>query len=332
MVLFHGLLLTKDDDDIIEECITHALTWCDYLYIYDTGSIDSTLERIKALTSSDHRILLLEASKGPVQMESGLRGYLFNSFRWNINPGDWVVQVDSDEFYHISPKKFVQENLNSHETGLFNLTYEFRLTTQEALEWYQSPDLTSNGNSITQSRRYYNVLDHSEPRAFQYRKSMKWPPYIAYPYYSAYFSSSRIPVRHYPQRNPLQLQRRWALRHILAPLADPNWSHWHLSDWRDLLANASDNDLCFWSHGSELPIMPRSVNHYSQSKHYLKIILHQLGLVGALDRLKEGQASDYEPTLLPSTINARISAAYRLINSASCEHTMDAGLLPSLTV
>jgi hypothetical protein len=329
MPAFHGLLLTKDDADIIEACILHAMSWCDYLYVLDTGSIDATLKIVKLLAYKDSRIHLLESSEGPILMQSGLRGYLLNHFSWNIADGDWVFQVDSDEFYHISPKSFVKERLKPYETGLLNLTFEFRLTKQEVLLWYQSGSPVAM-HSIAESRRYYNVLSHSEPRGLQFRSSMKWPPNIAYPYNAAHFSSARIPVRHYPQRSPLQLQKRWALRYILSSLADQNWSHWQQKSWELLLADESDQDLFYWEQGEDLPDCYFHKHAYSAGKALFKYLLHQSPLVRLLDSFRPSQSDSYKPHPLPPDINQKIKDAYQRIDSMATSSISPFDLLSHL--
>src|SRR4051794_34934776 len=102
-MLFHGLLLTRDDGDIIDECISHALTWCDVLYVFDTGSTDQTWDSVIDWAAREHRVMAIRRCEPAVMMNSPLRGFVFDLVRNRFSPGDWLVQQDADEFYHVSP-------------------------------------------------------------------------------------------------------------------------------------------------------------------------------------------------------------------------------------
>ena len=308
---FHGILLTRDDEDIIGPCIDHALTWCDQLYVFDTGSTDETWNLVQDYARRDPRLVAFQSSEGQVLLMSGLRGYVFERYRERMRDGDWVVQVDSDEFFHISPREFVDRRLRRHETGVYNLTYEFRLTRQEADAWAQGRETPADrSRPIAQRRRYYNILAHSEPRMFCYRRTMQWPPSAAYPYNMGYVAAARIPVRHYPCRDPLQVQRRWLLRCILAPLVAPQWSaHWAPPDWRCLLADADDPELHYWAPGGELPEESRSQHLPRPVKRCLQWMAHA-ALLPLLDRTRPKFPPDYQLPILPPEVVRCIGEAY----------------------
>jgi len=224
---FHGLLLTRDDGDIVDECIAHALTWCDALYAFDTGSSDDTWDQVQIWATRDRRVIPLEKCEPAVMMSSPLRGYVFNLVRDRFEPGDWIVQQDVDEFYHVSPRHFVRTMLRRGETAVFNQHFEFRITKQEVSRWISGDDsVFDRQRSIVDLRRFYNILTHSEPRIFCYRASMQWGVECAYPWNMGFVARERIPIRHYPHRDPLSLQKRLSLRNHLLPLSKEGWTHW----------------------------------------------------------------------------------------------------------
>ena len=168
---------------------------------------------------------------------------------------------------------------------------------------------------IADRRRHYNVLQHSEPRMFRYRRSMQWPPHIAYPYNMGFVAPVRIPVRHYPHRDPLQLCKRWALRRALAPLAAPNWRHWQHKSWRDLVARGDEPDLLYWAPGSELPRRGESRHHLARfPKRALQRIVHS-GPMRVLDRFRPRFPSQWKPAQLPDDVVQRIAERYAEIES-----------------
>jgi hypothetical protein len=212
----HGLLLTRDDGDIIDECIAHSLSWCDALYVFDTGSSDDTWERANEWALRDSRVVLIRKCKPAVMMSSPLRGYVFNLVRDKLEPDDWLVQQDADEIYHVSPRQFISTQLKPGETAVYNQHFEFRIAGKEVSQW-QGGDksIFDRKKPIAELRRYYNILTHSEPRMFQYRLSMQWGSASAYPWNMGFIARKRIPIRHYPHRDPLSLQVRLTLRNHL---------------------------------------------------------------------------------------------------------------------
>lgn len=308
--LFHGILLTRDDEDVIGQCIAHALTWCDQLYIFETGGFDRTWDIVMEWSKKDSRISCFQNEGGQALMESGLRGYVFERYRQNMKAGDWVVQVDSDEFYHVDPPEFVERSLRRRETAVYNATYEFRLTRREVEQWFAGQEgLADRKRPIQERRRFYTLLKHTEPRMFRYRPTIQWPPFVAYPYNAGFVARARIPIRHYPQRDPLQLARRWALRKALADQAESNWKHWQLNSWRDLVADDDDSELRCWKAKAALPA-DESCHHLAPfPKRAMQRLLHS-GLMLRLDEFRPKFPAGWKPKQLPAEVIRNIASRY----------------------
>lgn len=88
---------------------------------------------------------------------------------------------------------------------------------------------------------------------FQFRPSMQWGCRCAYPWNMGYVARERIPIRHYPHRDPLSLQTRLILRNHLFLLSQENWSHWAIKDWRHYIADEKKPDIFYWAKDAELP-------------------------------------------------------------------------------
>jgi hypothetical protein len=308
--VYHGILLTRDDEDIISQCIAHALTWCDQLYVFETGGFDRTWDIIVEWSRKDPRISCFQNEGGQALMESGLRGYVFERYRHRMRAGDWVVQVDSDEFYHVAPPEFVERSVRKCETAVYNSTYEFRLTRGEVEGWLAGREgVADRKRPIHERRRFYTLLRHAEPRMFRYRPSMQWPPFVAYPYNAGFVARARIPIRHYPHRDPLQLARRWVLRKTLADQADPNWRHWQLDSWRDLVAADDDCELRYWKAQAALP-GDESVHHLAPfPKRAVQRLLHS-GVMLRLDRCRPKFPADWRPKQLGAEVVRSIAVGY----------------------
>jgi hypothetical protein len=122
--------------------------------------------------------------------------------------------VDADEFYHVPPPRFVKERVQPGETALFLQWYFFRLTRSE-VNRYESREIDiiqERKLPIQDRRRFYKISDYSEPRFFRYRPSVRWPHTVSFPFNAGYLARERLPIRHYPNRDPLQMEARYRLR------------------------------------------------------------------------------------------------------------------------
>ncbi|WP_017292529.1 glycosyltransferase family 2 protein [Geminocystis herdmanii] len=290
---FHAILFVRDEGDIIEESLKHILSWCDALYIYDTGSTDETWQIIQKYSQQDSRIILFK--KQPTVFHDGLRAYVFDHYRKNMEDGDWVLRVDADEFYHISPPEFVKTKLEKFETCVYNQSYDFRLTQQEVLSYGKGED--NRKLTISERRRYYFPLSQSEPRMFRYRSTIKWPLRCSFPYNAGFLAKERIPIRHYPHRDPEQLQRRCNLRSMMTSLSNDLGRHWTVDDWKDLIVENDAENLCYWQPNTPLPEY-HFYNHLAKfPKRFLQRIVHSSMLL-IIDRLRPEFPKDYQPDFI----------------------------------
>lgn len=323
LMRFHGLLLTRDDSDIVDECIAHALTWCDALYVLDTGSSDDTPDRVKSWSARDSRVVLLPRKQPPVVMNSPLRGYLFNLVRDRFEQGDWFVQQDVDEFYHVSPRDFVRDWVRREETAVYQQNIEFRLTKQEVSRWLDGDTaIFDRRRPISAARRHYNMVSYAEPRMFRFRRSMQWGPVSAYPWNMGYVARERIPLRHYPHRDPLNLQLRLTLRNHLVGLTQEGWTHWKVKDWHDFLADETSTDVFEWPDGQQLPEV-HARNHLRPfSVRCVQYLTHGL-LLPVLDRMRPQFPSNLEPDVIPPEVNAAAVQAQTALRRGGLEGMRD---------
>jgi len=227
-----------------------------------------------------------------------------------------VVRTDSDEFYHLVPPRFVQERLRRGETAVWLQWYYFRLLKRE-VEDYESGrvDLRQDRQRpIEDRRRYYKISEYSEPRMFRYRRAMKWPEIESFPYHAGFVARERIPIRHYPHRDPLQMQARFNLRAKI--MRQSPFGHWKLDDWHDELVD--DQGISQSSRGSkrglagEVGIDTGPLRHWppgtpleEQPRYYVtrplqravQRIIHPM-LLPILDPRRRGWNPAFEPELL----------------------------------
>jgi glycosyltransferase involved in cell wall biosynthesis len=254
---FHCLLPVRDEADIIGQCLCHLLTWADAVYVFDTGSVDDTWEIVLACAEKDGRVIPLRKDD-VYYSEPLLRGWMFHQARKRMRDGDWFLRVDADEFHHIPPQEFVRACMLKHETIAWHQYYDFRLTEREANAWDAGKEtLADRQRPIEERRRWYTASNYSEPRLCRYRETMRWPATHSFPVNAGYVAQKRLPIRHYPHRDPDQLQRRVHLRAIMMAncndWADLEIHHWTESEWRKLVTSDNLTELRRWEPGTELP-------------------------------------------------------------------------------
>ena len=200
------------------------------------------------MAREDSRLVLYRRES--VYFRNTLRAVLFNEYRKGAEVGDWFATVDADEFYHISPPEFVRTRLHRCETAVSYQLYDFKLTNQEAVCLQGTSALAGERTlPMKDRRRYYIPLTYAEPTLFKYRSTMQWVPPKA-PYNLGYMARERIPIRHYSNRDPLQMALKYQLRLRMRPYVGYEASpHWQVTDWRSLLMDASDPKLNYWHPG-----------------------------------------------------------------------------------
>lgn len=285
---FVCLLPVRDEADIIGQCLEHLLTWSDEIYVFDTGSVDESWEIVQDFAKRDSRVIPLR--KEPVYFsETLLRGWIFHQARASLRTGDWFLRVDADEFHHIPPPEFVQTRLRPHETVVYHQYYNFALRQSEVDDWAAGREtIADRGRHIEERRQWYTPSVYAEPRLCRYRETMQWPPTVSFPHNAGYLAVERLPIRHYPHRDPVQLERRCRLRAVMfmdESRESGSFSHWAEKEWRKFVTPDSDPGLRHWDPSSPLPEV-KQLNHLAAGpKRFCQRLAHGC-LLPFLDRLR----------------------------------------------
>jgi hypothetical protein len=255
---FHALLPVRDEADIIGQSLRHMLTWADAIYVFDTGSVDDTWEIVQNFARKDRRVIPLKRD-AVYYSEPLLRGWMFNQARKNMREGDWFLRVDADEFHHVHPAEFVRTRLRRNETIVWHQYYDFRLTASEVEDWEAGREtLADRQRPIEERRGWFTPNTYSEPRLCRYRETMQWPATHSFPCNAGYVARERLPIRHYPHRDPEQLRRRCRLRSIMIANYNRDWTqpethHWSEAEWRRFVTPDDLPELQRWEPGAPLP-------------------------------------------------------------------------------
>ena len=313
---FHALLILRDEGDIVAQALDHLLSWADTVVVLDTGSTDDTWDIIQERSRVDGRVVPM--SHEPILFNDNLRGYLFDRHRDRFNSGDWVLRVDADEVYHVPPPVFVAERLRRGESAVHLQWYYFRLTRREADDYESGrvDTLDDRRRPIGERRRFYKASTYAEPRMFRYRRSVRWPADASFPFNAGFVARERIPIRHYPHRDPMQMKRRFALREGQMRRNAHAGSHWKIDDWRDELVDASGvtdasgkpvktglagengidvGPLHHWAAGTPFPEVPLH-NHLPPWRVRLQQRIVHPALIPVLDRTRARFDPAFRPT------------------------------------
>lgn len=303
---FHCLLPVRDEADIIGQCLEHLTAWADGIYVFDTGSSDHTWEIVQDFAAREKRVIPLR--KDPVYFnDTVVRGWIFDQVRRHMRPGDWFLRVDADEFHHIPPPNFVSEHLRPFETVVYHQYYNFVLTDSEVRDWEQKIEtLEDRSRPIEQRRQRYQISHYTEPRLCRYRETMRWPPHVSFPFNAGYVAKMRLPIRHYPHRDPDQLRRRCLLRAKMmthlenrANWTHPDLHHWMEHEWRKFVITDSTNALPRWLPGTPLPLVCQFDHLSAKPKRMIQRLVHAC-LLPCLDRFRPEWPEDAYPVKIPS--------------------------------
>jgi hypothetical protein len=143
---------------------------------------------------------------------------------------------------------------------------------------------------------------------------MRWPAAVSFPYNAGLVATARLPIRHYPHRDPDQLERRCRLRAVMMGEATnrANWRrpdahHWSTGHWRSFVKADDAEGLRHWPPGTPLEEV-RQANHLASApKRAAQRVFYALGLPRALDRARKGWTAAARP--LP--IDPRTQTALR---------------------
>lgn len=106
-----GILLNKNEDDLIELFMDHAAKFCDAIFALDDSDTDYAK---KVITScSKTKFFLHERDYSDVQRKEiitdGRRKVLLEEVKKKYGDKGWIVTLHTDEFWHHNPKAVAEE-------------------------------------------------------------------------------------------------------------------------------------------------------------------------------------------------------------------------------
>ncbi len=265
-----GICLTKNEEDIVEEVLKKASGWCDYIFVFDTGSTDNTWEKILELSKTFKSIIPYK--KETRAYRDDLRYEVFNFYRHLSKDGDWWCKLDSDEVYIDNPKEFLKRISRFHHV-VWNLSVQFYFTEVDLMEYETDPDKYLS--SDTEEKLKYYLCNHSEARFFKYRKRLSWIT-GSYPLHVGIVSPNRIRLKHFQYRSPEQIQVRLNTRQEAVKQGHNIFAAYESEkNWRDKVADSKKYNI--YNSPEEIILEQNLPRHIEKFPIRLaKYILHSL--------------------------------------------------------
>lgn len=242
----HGIMIVKDEVDVISFTVDRLKTWIDKLYILDNGSTDGTWEYIQAIADD----VVIPWKQDPSPFSGTMRSALFNEFCNNVKPGDWwCCKCDSDEEYVQDPRVFLSRIPRIYDS-VYKRSIDYVLTFED-LEEYSISDISFENN--IEYLRYFKSPAWSEVRFIKHKKGLVWPENEIVPRTPGIVFPDVINVRHYQFRSPVQMQKRLDIRRSKTGIVQNGKSFRHVTqdDWHELLMHRSD---LIYDDGSEIEL------------------------------------------------------------------------------
>lgn len=267
-----GIMVVKNEADIVGHALKAACDWCDEIYVLDNGSTDNTWHLVQELSNLNPQIVPFRQTDEPF-FES-IRAKVFHAYRNRAVDGDWWCRLDADEFYVQSPRKFLQK-VNRHDV-VWAIHLQYYLTREDVVLFETSPASFDECVPLNVRYRWYKA-DSSETRFFRHRSRLQWDDSAAWPRHLGRVFPERILLRHYKYRSPAQIQTRMRTRLAVFERGGIAGHHWKSTDRETGIADKEGLDYDDGS-GSFVVDERRLPNHLEPPwKRAVKTLMHASG-------------------------------------------------------
>ena len=207
MFKIHSILLTNNESDILAECIDSALKWSDYIYIFDTGSTDKTLEIINSFTLLHTNIILYKSEYRLYNFTKNI-SEVFSYYFKNSSIGDWWCTLCTDEQYPEDPRIFLAK-VPLIYNNVWSNTLNYYFTENELKIINQDPKLYANDFSKIKYSLFlkYYKNNYSEIRFYRHNKNT-FHDTLLIPKNFKFTSPNKITLQHFQYRSPSQIISR----------------------------------------------------------------------------------------------------------------------------
>lgn len=198
-----GILLSKDDGDIIEDVMTEYNKYFDAIYCIDASS-DNSLDIIKSFDKVKYAVSEKELGINGAMLKDGIRQLLLSRIQDEYGYEGWIFPIHTDEIYVGNPRNILIHADEENATVINCLIAHFVMHKND-IETIDKPNIVDrklwyfmgqceNAGFKSQQHIYYNFFEH-----------MRVTPHGLQPFQVC----RRVLVRrHYNQRTEEQLRKR----------------------------------------------------------------------------------------------------------------------------
>lgn len=231
--------MVKDENDIIGDCIDHALTICDRVFFLDNGSSDGSWETLQAKAAQYPDRCMVEQYHE--RFTDGAIRVIYNRYHHELPPDHWWMKIDSDEFLLEDPRPILRRATAAGKDAVTVWQVQFLYTDVDHAR--VTAGLDDPSRPIAERRRHYRT-DWRETRLWRNFPDQPWQDAdLGYPEQVRSFHSEHPLNRHYQYRTPDQIGNRLALRK-----GSKFFSHVQTLDWADMVTPASKCSV--WEPGT----------------------------------------------------------------------------------
>lgn len=264
----YAICLVKNEDDIITQTLNHAATFCDKIFVLDNGSTDRTRELVHTLSQVNPQIVPFGQTFEPYRRS--LRSGVYYEIRSELSEDDWWLILDSDEFLAEDPQPVIAQAVRERADVIRSWQISFYYTDMDLRAWEEGKD--SRDKSIVDRRRYY-LINWQERRLFRNRRNLLWGDGNV-PKGLGRECKQRILNRHYPLRDPEQIQKR-----LVARFGHPTcFRHVTSTDWRHVIRDS--RRLVFCRDGDPWRFTVSGVAQYHMRRFVQRLKRKYSGAVG----------------------------------------------------
>lgn len=224
-----AVCVCRNEADIIVETLLHASRFCDEIFVYDMGSDDGTVERVREI--EDGKIKLFDSVR--LAFHDGRHADVWRSL-WRerpmaFSPQDWYMVLDADEHLVRDPRPILfskeYEHFNLQRTWQINHYYTRgdherwlrgdRRPAAERLRWFRL-------NNV--SPRFFRCLPHA---SWSNEPSQTYPFGRIVPNACRYEGPHIMLNRHFQYRSPDQIRKRFETRRAnetIQGIFAPQWT------------------------------------------------------------------------------------------------------------
>lgn len=201
--LLIGMLLSKDDGDIIHNVMTEYNRYFDTIFCID-ASEDGSLEIIKSFPKVEYAVSEKEIGINGSMLKDGIRQLLLSRIQDTYGYDGWIFPIHSDEVFFGDPAHLVEMAI-SESTNIVNCLVAHFILHKNDIETDHLPHICD--------RKLYYFMGQAENCGFKNQKGLYYNFFehmrtIPHGFYPLSTCSKFIIRRHYNMRTPEQLKKR----------------------------------------------------------------------------------------------------------------------------